>query len=193
MKVFSSETQFDYSWEEVSCANWLKYSPWNKMTPHVIAVDTLQRSVDPATGILRTERLITCQQSPPKWILPFLKGQSTSHVYETSYIDPKTRKLTMCAMNITWSDFLNVRETCSYEPVRTNTGAEHTQFKQYAEITALCGGWQKIKNSIESVSVEQFRQNAANGRQGFEMVLEMCRKVWQEEREKAAQQQTMAA
>jgi hypothetical protein len=53
MKVFSSTTDFQYSWDEVSTANWQKYSPWNEKTPHVIAVDTLSRTVDPATGIVR--------------------------------------------------------------------------------------------------------------------------------------------
>jgi hypothetical protein len=53
MKVFSSITSFDYSWDEVSTANWQKYSPWNEKTPHVVAVDTLSRTVDAATGIVR--------------------------------------------------------------------------------------------------------------------------------------------
>jgi len=52
MKVFSSSCTFDYSWEEVSTANWRKYCPWNDKSTHVIAVDTLSRSVDPSTGIV---------------------------------------------------------------------------------------------------------------------------------------------
>jgi hypothetical protein len=52
MKVFSTTSDFAYSWAEVTTANWHKYSPWNPKTPHVVAVDTLSRSVDPATGIV---------------------------------------------------------------------------------------------------------------------------------------------
>jgi hypothetical protein len=52
MKYFQQTVDFDYSWEEVSTSNWRKYGPWNEKTPHVIAVDTLSRSVDPATGIV---------------------------------------------------------------------------------------------------------------------------------------------
>lgn len=52
MKIFQQSTEFDYSWEEVSTSNWRKYGPWNKKTPHVIAVDTLSRTVDPSTGIV---------------------------------------------------------------------------------------------------------------------------------------------
>ena len=68
MKVFSNSVTYNYSWEEVSTANWRKYGPWNNKSEHVIAVDTLSRSVDPSTGILRTERLITCKQSAPEWL-----------------------------------------------------------------------------------------------------------------------------
>lgn len=182
MKIFQQNTEFDYSWEEVSTSNWRKYGPWNEKTPHVIAVDTLSRTVDPETGILRTERLITCKQSAPKWVKQLLGGQDTSLVYETSYVDPVAKKVTMCSMNITWSDLLNVRETCIYQP--SNASPDHkTTFHQRAEITALCGGWQKIKNSIEQFTVERFQQNAVKGKEGFEMVLEMSRKVFQEQKE----------
>ncbi|KAF1960313.1 MSF1-domain-containing protein [Byssothecium circinans] len=182
MKIFQQSTEFDYSWEEVSTSNWRKYGPWNEKTPHVIAVDTLSRTVDPQTGILRTERLITCRQSTPKWINSLLGGQDTSLVYETSYVDPSAKRVTLCSMNMTWSDLLNVRETCIYEPSATSPGTK-TNFMQRAEITALCGGWQKIRNSIEQFTVERFQQNAAKGREGFEMVLEMSRRAFQEQRE----------
>jgi len=183
MKVFSSTTEFEYSWDEVSTGNWQKYSPWNEKTPHVVAVDTLSRTVDPATGILRTERLITCKQSAPKWIQPILKGAETSIVYETSYVDPKSKKLTLCSMNLTWSDIISVRETVSYTP-STTSPLSKTRMEQRAEIAALCGGWQKIKNKIEMFSLERFQQNAANGREGFEMVLAKARVVFREEKER---------
>lgn len=184
MKYFQQTVHFDYSWEEVSTSNWRKYGPWNEKTPHVIAVDTLSRTVDPETGILRTERLITCQQSTPKWVNSILGGVDTSMVYETSYVDPVAKKLTLCSMNMTWADLLNVRETCTYQPAASSTSANpRTQFQQRAEITALCGGWQKIKNSIEQFTVERFQQNAKSGKEGFEMVLQRARQVFQEQRE----------
>jgi len=182
MKIFQQNTEFDYSWEEVSTSNWQKYGPWNEKTPHVIAVDTLSRTIDPDTGILRTERLITCKQSAPKWINSILGGADTSMVYETSYVDLKAKKVTMCSMNMTLNDLLSVRETCIYQPASSAPDAK-TAFHQRAEITAFCGGWQKIKNSIEQFTVDRFQQNAARGKEGFEMVLEMSRKVFAEQRE----------
>jgi len=191
MKVFESDCTFDYSWEEVTTANWRKYCPWNEKSTHVIAVDTLSRSVDPATGILRTERLITCQQSAPKWINSLVGGKDTSHVYETSYVDPATKKVTMCSTNLTWSNVLNVRETVVYQPHKTSPDTK-TVFQQDAKITALCGGWQKVKNGIEDFSVERFKQNAKTGREGFEAVLEMSRRVFGEQREKQRMDQIAA-
>ena len=182
MKIFQQSTEFDYSWEEVSTSNWRKYGPWNKKTPHVIAVDTLSRKVDPETGILRTERLITCKQSAPKWVTTLLGGADTSLVYETSYVDPVAKKVTLCSMNMTLSDLLSVRETCIYQP-STSSPDNKTVFLQRAEVTALCGGWQKIRNSIEQFTVERFQQNALKGKEGFEMVLEMSRKAFQEQRD----------
>lgn len=183
MRIFSSSYTFDYSWDEVSTNNWRKYCPWNERAEHVLAVDTISRHVDAATGILRTERLITCKQSAPQWILSILGGDTTSHVYEVSYVDPQQKKVTMCSTNMTWSNLLQCRETVIYQPSSTD-GKNKTEFRQTAKIVALCGGWQKIKSKIEDASIERFRENATRGREGFEMVLEMSRRLFVEEREK---------
>jgi hypothetical protein len=179
MKVFSNAVTYNYSWDEVSTANWRKYGPWNNKSEHVIAVDTLSRTVDPETGILRTERLITCKQSAPDW-LKSLMGTSmdVSYVFESSYVDPANKTLTMVSQNLTWSNLVNVQEEVTYKPM----GDHQTHFQQSARITALCGGWQRIKNSIEDTLVTRFKENAIKGREGFERVLEMSRIVFAEEK-----------
>ncbi|KAK4158501.1 PRELI-like family-domain-containing protein [Chaetomidium leptoderma] len=181
MKVFSNSETFNYSWEEVSTANWRKYCPWNQKSTHVVAVDTISRTVDPATGILRTERLITCQQSAPDWLKKILGGcMDESQVFETSYVDPRTKTVTMVSANLTLSNLINVQETVVYRPVNDH----QTRFEQSAQITALCGGWQRIRNSIEDTLVKRFRENAIKGKEGFEAVLAMSRRVFAEERER---------
>ncbi|RMZ92422.1 hypothetical protein DV736_g306, partial [Chaetothyriales sp. CBS 134916] len=192
MRIFSSSYTFDYSWEEVSTNNWRKYCPWNDKAEHVLAVDTVSRHVDAATGILRTERLITCRQAAPKWVLSILGGDTTSFVYEVSYVDPIAKKVTMCSTNMTWSNLLQCRETVVYQPSSADSHGK-TDFNQTAKIIALCGGWQKIKSKIEDVSLERFRENATRGREGFEMVLEMSRKLFAEEREKLKAAAPLAA
>ena len=91
----------------------------------------------------------------------------------------------MCSTNLTWSNILNVRETVVYQPHKDSSspGHERTQFKQDAKVTALCGGWQKIRTKIEEATVERFGQNARLGKEGFEDVLEMSRRVFGEEME----------
>lgn len=180
MKVFSNTCTFNYSWDEVSAANWRKYCPWNDKSTHVIAVDTLAREVDPASGILRTERLITCKQSAPEWMKAIMGGMETSQVLETSYVDPAQKTVTMVSQNITWNNLVSVQETVVYKP----NGPHQTQFQQQANITAFCGGWQRIRNSIEDSLCNRFKENATKGKEGFECVLAMSRRVFAEEREK---------
>lgn len=182
MKVFSNTETYNYSWEEVSTANWRKYCPWNDKSTHVVAVDTLSRSVDAATGILRTERLITCRQSAPDWLKSVLGGIEDSQVLETSYVDPARKTVTMVSANLTWSNLITCEETVVYRPL--DAANQQTQFHQVAKITALCGGWQRIKNSIEDTMVKRFGENAAKGKEGFECVLAMSRRVFAEERER---------
>lgn len=190
MKVFSGSHTFNYSWEEVSTANWRKYCPWNDKSTHVIAVDTLARHVDAATGILRTERLITCKQSAPDWIKALIGAGDTSQVFETSYVDPARRTVTMVSWNLTLANILNCQETVVYRPVPGSPG--QTAFDQEARITALCGGWQRIRNKIEEFSVCRFKDNAIKGKEGFEAVLAMSRKVFAEERERERRGVVMA-
>jgi hypothetical protein len=178
MKVFSNSVTFNYSWEEVSTANWRKYGPWNDKSAHVIAVDTINRTVDPATGILRTERLITCKQAAPDWLKSLMGASDTSQVFETSYVNPAEKTVTMVSHNLTLSNLVNVEETVVYKPINAN----QTSFHQDARVTALCGGWQRIKTSIEDALVTRFKENAMKGKEGFECVLEMSRRAFAEER-----------
>lgn len=92
-----------------------------------------------------------------------------------------TPSVTMTSYNLTWSDLLSVRETVVYTPSPSDPQRK-TRFDQEAKITALCGGWAKIREKIESFTVERFGQNAERGRRGFESVLEMSRKAFAEER-----------
>jgi PRELI-like family len=84
---------------------------------------------------------------------------------------------------MTYSNVLTCHETVVYEP-HAQEPLSRTAFSQKAEITALCGGWQKIKSSLEEYSVMKFGENAKKGREGFEAVLEMSRRVFGEERER---------
>lgn len=121
-----------------------------------------------------------------------MRGNDTSYVYETSYVNPRNKTLTLCAHNLTWTDILTVRETVQYKAHKMSP-AQKTFMTQRAEITAVCGGWQNVKNKIECFSLDRFQQNADKGREGFEMVLARAREVFREERQKVLLAERAAA
>ncbi|KAF9372149.1 hypothetical protein CPB97_001426 [Podila verticillata] len=175
MKFFEATHRFNHSWAQVTAANWMKYP--NEQCPHVIAVDVLDRHVDPETGVLRTERLLTCNQNAPALVLKFLGGSTMSYVRETSELDPKTKKLTMKTQNLSMCNVLTINETVTYtvNPQDENS----TLFKQEAQILAG-SALSRFSSYIEDFCLTRFRDNAAVGRAGFEMVLEKLNKARQE-------------
>ncbi|KAI9488908.1 PRELI-like family-domain-containing protein [Zychaea mexicana] len=166
MKLFKSVHDYQYEWSLVSAANWQKYP--NEHCTHVQAVDVLDRRVDPKTGILTTERLITVNQNVPALIMKLLGcDNGAQYVREISIIDPKKKTMTMRSQNLTMSNLLSVEEEIVYcEHPEDHT---KTQFTQQAAISAgsLMSRWASV---LEDFSVKRFQQNAAVGREGFSKV-----------------------
>ncbi|KAG0281750.1 hypothetical protein BGZ95_011068 [Linnemannia exigua] len=175
MKFFETTHKFEHNWAQVTAGNWMKYP--NEQCPHVIAVDVLERSVDPETGVLRTERLLTCNQNAPALVLKFLGGSTLSYVRETSELDPKTKRLTMKTQNLSMCNVLTINETVTYtvNPQDEST----TMFRQEAEIVAG-SSLSRFSSYIEDFCLTRFRDNAAVGRKGFETVLEKLKVARQE-------------
>ncbi|KAF9352650.1 hypothetical protein BGX26_009570 [Mortierella sp. AD094] len=167
MKFFQATHTFDHPWSQVTAANWMKYP--NEQCPHVVAVDILNRHVDPDTGVLHTERLLTCNQNAPALVLKFLGGSTVSYVRETSELDPKTMKLTMRTENLSMCNVLKINETVTY--IVHPQDKSSTLFKQEAQITAG-SALSRFSSYIEDFCLTRFRDNAAVGRAGFELVLE---------------------
>lgn len=132
---------------------------------------------------LRTERLITCKQSAPRWLMKFVGGTEESFVREVSEVDPSRRTVTLRSMNLTGSNFVSVQETVVYSPDPIAPESK-TLFRQDAQITAY-GAFSRLCGAIEDWSVERFGQNAIKGRLGFEVVLEMSAKAFREMKEGA--------
>lgn len=176
MKIFSTEHCFEYPWEQVSAANWKKYP--NEMSTHVIAVDVLRREIDSQSGVLRTERLITCKQAIPSWVLALVGGSDVSYVREVSEVDPRAKTLTLRSVNLTMNTLLSVYETVVYSP-NPKDPANSTSFTQEAQITAYAS-FRRLCNKIEDWSVDRFHQNAKLGKAGFESVLQKVAQKVQE-------------
>ncbi|OAQ31340.1 MSF1-domain-containing protein, partial [Linnemannia elongata AG-77] len=175
MKFFQTTHKFEHDWAQVTAGNWMKYP--NEQCPHVVAVDVLDRHVDPETGVLRTERLLTCNQNAPALVLKFLGGSTVSYVRETSELDPKTKRLTMKTQNLSMCNVLTINETVTYTV--NPSDASTTMFKQEAEIVAG-PSLSRFSSYIEDFCLTRFRDNAAVGRKGFETVLEKLKVARQE-------------
>lgn len=174
MKIFSTGHDFNYSWEQVTAANWQKYP--NELATHVVSVDILNREIDAERNVLRTERLIACKQAIPSWLRAIVGGDEYSYVREISEVDLNTKTLTMKSANMTMCNLLLVKETVTYSP-DPKMPSERTRFEQEAEITAFLP-FSRLCNKIEEWSVERFGQNASIGKRGFEGVLLTLSKTW---------------
>jgi len=191
MKLFSTEHIFRHPWHTVSSANWVKYP--NEMTPHVVHVDYLSRHVDPSSGILYTERLLTCRQAMPTFAMRLFKsfaGKSiascdtskradsdeesgSSYVYERSAVNPARQTLTLQTTNMTLAELMVIEETCCFTPDPADpVGSTH--FHQEAQITTTfaSGGWSFLKDRLEDFCVTRFQSNACRGRAALEHALE---------------------
>ena len=58
---------YRHPWSHVVIGMWHKYP--NPHCSHVQTIDVLDRSVDPETGVIRTERILGCTQKAPGWIV----------------------------------------------------------------------------------------------------------------------------
>lgn len=167
MRIFSTEHLFKYPWERVSLANWIKYP--NDITPHVVHVDYLSRKIDPITGVLHTERLLTCRQNVPAFISRLFGGENSSLFYEWSEVDRQGQTLTLRSQNLTFSNLLTVEETCRY----AQTPEGHTLLRQEVAIHSTCNGmWTSLANRIEEWTVGRFHANAQKGRLALEAAVE---------------------
>ncbi|CAI2175456.1 14943_t:CDS:2 [Funneliformis geosporum] len=119
MKLFEATHTFFYKWSQVSAANWRKYP--NDNCPHVVAIDVLDRHVDPETGVLRTERLITCHQNIPGMLNKLCGGCTVTYSREVSEIDPQNKVLKMTSCNLSMNHLINVTETVTYTVDPTNS------------------------------------------------------------------------
>ncbi|KZP00665.1 MSF1-domain-containing protein [Calocera viscosa TUFC12733] len=168
VQYFSNAFHYDHPWANVQMGMWQKYP--NPQCAHVISVDVLNRSVDPQTGIIRTERLLGCKQAAPAWAVKFLGGTADAYVREVSFVDPHSKTTTIHSVNLSLSDYLTVVEKITYVP-SIAFPKTRTTFRQTAEIQARPKLWTSVGAKIELMSLDRFKQNAIRGKEGFEGVL----------------------
>ena len=165
-------------------------------------MDVLDRSVDPKTGIVRTERILGCKQKAPTWVVKvrtptnqkssiiftlfkLFGGSEDAFVREVSFVDPASQTMTVTSVNLSLSQFATCLERIRYAPSQS-APLERTSFSQTAEIQARMALWRSMSDRMETWLGERFEQNALKGKLGFTDVL---RSLW----EGKEQQQIAAA
>ncbi|KAI9297331.1 protein MSF1 [Neoconidiobolus thromboides FSU 785] len=167
MKFFESDYLYSHSWENVTTAVWKKYP--NDNAQHVLSIDTISQKVDPATGILKVERVFALKQNVPYLLKQVLGCSDHSYVHEVCEIDSKNKKFVATTNNLSYTNLMNIKETVTYTPDPQNS--ERTLFQQQAQFTAL-GNISKLASYVEEFSIQRFSDNAVKGREGFINVLE---------------------
>ncbi|KAH9937394.1 MSF1-domain-containing protein [Fomitopsis serialis] len=140
MHYFSQLFHYDHPWAHVVIGMWHKYP--NPHCSHVVTIDTLDRSVDPETGVIRTERILGCKQKTPLWVVKLFGGSEDAFVREVSFVDPRTQQA-------------------------TSHPDHRTAFHQTAEIQSRMALWRGAADRLEGWLVQRFEQNAQLGKIGF--------------------------
>ncbi|KAF8922207.1 PRELI-like family-domain-containing protein [Mucidula mucida] len=171
MHFFNQVFNYDHPWSHVVIGMWHKYP--NPKCSHVVSIDVLDRSVDPVTGIIRTERVLGCKQKAPGWILKMFGGSEDAYVREISFIDPKNQRASISSVNMSLNNVAQCLESVEYRPASQT----HTSFFQTAEITARMALWRSVADGVERWMLQRFQDNAALGKLAFTDVL---RNLWEE-------------
>ncbi|GBE78412.1 MSF1-domain-containing protein [Sparassis latifolia] len=178
MHYFSQLFHYEHPWSHVVIGMWHKYP--NPHCTHVVTIDVVDRTVDPTTGVIRTERVLGCKQKTPGWIVKLFGGSEDAFVREISFIEPRTQTATITSVNLSLCQFAKCYETIRYSP--TNDG--RTIFQQTAEIQARMALWRSAADKLENWLVQRFEQNAQLGKVGFSDVL---RSMWEAKEQCQAQ------
>ncbi|KAL7419156.1 hypothetical protein Q5752_005992 [Cryptotrichosporon argae] len=165
-KIYASTITYDFA-PAHTVARLLRKYP-NPFATHVFSVDTVAREVDPATGVVRSERVIGVQQGAPKWITKLFSLPDTAYVREVVFIDPNEPSATCMSMNLSLAQYVSCLELIHYKS--DPSSPQRTLFDQRALMVSAFPT-KMIARRIEKASADRFAANAGVGRKGFEWVL----------------------
>ena len=94
------------SYPPIHSLNYLHRKYPNPLAKHVYTVDTHSRTVDPETGLIRSERVIGVQQSAPGWIKKLFSLPEMAYVREVVFIDPASPSATLMSMNLSLKQYV---------------------------------------------------------------------------------------
>jgi hypothetical protein len=112
-------TIFAFPWHECTLACWRKWP--HPSRPDILSVDLINKRLDPETGALHATRLMIMRGWLPRWIQAFTRSNICIFV-EESITDPRNQRLIQQTRNISYSNLVELVETCIYTPVEEEEG-----------------------------------------------------------------------
>lgn len=190
---------FSFAWPAVTLAYFLRYP--NPYSSHVLASDTLSRTLDPATGRLTTVRILLKRGKLPAAVTRLLPKIKESYILERSVVDIRTQTMVTETRNLDWEGVLSVVENQVYTPSSrseidsTSGDAEKTDVKLTVKISSRVGSnarekmadaassgglWASwttgsIQRSIEVIGMKRMREGLGRSKEGMKVVLEGLR------------------
>jgi hypothetical protein len=156
MKLLSKEHVYKNDWETVTAAWWVKYP--NADQPHVVAFNTVQRSIDSEAKSFNVQRIFELDWRLP-WVAAKVFGSKSLQGFAVEDITCSyaEKRLEIQGRNHSLSKFLSFEEVCTYE--RHPENPQWTLFRQSSKfrITGV-GEWlsrciEKVQSSSSSAGI----------------------------------------
>lgn len=166
MKHWFHSTTFNFTWDQVAYAFWLRYP--NPYSTHVLTEDTVCREI--RNDKLYTKRLITkaSKINPPRWVRFFMPATRKTLIIEESIVDPVNNTITTYTRNIGLSSIAMIEEKCTYKKANDNRSMDTTTLERECFVTSGVKGFrQRISNYL----IERFKKSADQATKGMEHVL----------------------
>ncbi|NP_001084731.1 PRELI domain-containing protein 2 [Xenopus laevis] len=107
---------------------------------HVLAIKTVEEKTDPASGVVYRKRIATCNNVIPSFLQRFsILKVSNVYLEEESWLDMKTKVMTLKSRCLTWAQYATMKEESVYKESIENSN--WTEFTQRGTVTITGAGF----------------------------------------------------
>lgn len=166
MKIWTTEHVFGHSWDAVVRGQWQKYP--NPHNTSVLGTDVVDRSVDASSGVLHSHRIISSDWGLAPWVQRLIGANRVCYAHEYSTVDPSLKVMEMNTVNLTFCNFVSMREVMSYRP-HPDDPLNKTLLKQETVVTVQ---GVPLTSYMESLILNTVSANAGKGRRAIDWIVD---------------------
>ncbi|SBT80173.1 MSF1-like protein, putative [Plasmodium malariae] len=157
MKLFEQEHKYQYDWDTVTSAFWLKYP--NSVQKHIKNIDIIGRSIDTNEKTLKLKRIIHLQYYIPNIFKNLFNIDGKGLALEEIIINLREKKLTVNTVNYTLNPLINISEECVY--FQKDNDVNQTYYKQVTTLNIKGLGY--MKNLVENTIINTIKEKSKQG------------------------------